>query len=292
MQVSLILRQRPRPKPAGRDLIGVIRGRTRALPACDRTLQSTSASIPAPQHLRSSDDRRHKGDDAPPEPANLTAIPLNGFGHPLARTLGELAAFANPIRLRGGQMLFDLGDRADYLFLVSSGALRSCRYLPDGRRHIGSFFLGGDCIGIGIADAYPFGAEAVTESALQRYPRREFDRLLTSRPMLGQAVLLATSESLIRAHERMFALGRNSAEARLAAFLLSLSARLGNGDHVHLPMPRIDIAYYLGVSGETVSRAFAHLRAKRLIAAHGRRDVRLLDRDRLAALARVRSAGR
>lgn len=203
----------------------------------------------------------------------------------LKAELAALDQFGMVMSLKREETLFLEGDQAKYYFKVVSGAVRSCRLLPDGRRHIGDFYLPGDFIALGQSGAYLFTAEAVTEVTLVRYVRNRVDRLIGERPQLGTCLFAMLSEDLSSAQKQMLLLGRKTALEKLASFLLTMADREGAGDHVGLPMTRADIADYLGLTIETVSRTLSQLKTARVIALRGAADIHILDREHLQELA-------
>jgi len=184
-----------------------------------------------------------------------------------------------------GNTLFHEGDRARRFFRMISGAVRSCRLLPDGRRQIDDFFLSGDFFGFGTGTTYSHSAEAIVGSTLLAYPLAPLDRLISDRPQVTRDLLLMMSRRLTEAQRHMDTVGRKAAGERIAIFLLEMARRCGGEDHVHLPMPRSDIADYLALSRETVSRVMTKFRRRGLIGLPAADEVVIVNRDALAALA-------
>ena len=180
--------------------------------------------------------------------------------------------------------IFFSGDRADRSFEVVQGAVSAYVQLRDGRRQIVDFFFPGDTFGLALAGRYPYNAEAISNLTLSS--RSAFDALVADADKAEMRTLFAsTVASLHDAHARMLLLGRKCAEERMASFLLLMAARIGVGDGVKLPMSRLDIADYLGLSIETVSRTFSTLRSDGLIALPTSRHVVLLRIEKLRELA-------
>jgi CRP-like cAMP-binding protein len=201
---------------------------------------------------------------------------------------GELSALdrvGTVITLRRDQALFEEGDAARYCYKVLTGALRSCRLLPDGRRHIGEFLLPGDFIGLELDDNYRCTAEAVGDATLMRYSRQAVDRMAEQQPRLGKRLLDRICGDLFAAQTQMLLLGRKNAVERLASFLLTMADRAGTGDHLSLPMTRSDIADHLGLTTETVSRVFGQLKSQGVIRLQASGEVLLRNRDGLETLA-------
>jgi CRP/FNR family nitrogen fixation transcriptional regulator len=182
------------------------------------------------------------------------------------------------------QPLFFEGDAAECYFKVVKGAVRSCKLLADGRRHIGEFFLAGDFIGLDAGETYRFAAEAVSETTLVRYARRKVDALIAQEPRIARSLVNIMRDGLSAARDHMALLGHMTAMERIASFLLNLEERCDNG-RVELPMTRTDIGDYLGLTMETVSRAFSQLRSDGIIKQRSVHEVAIIDRGALEALA-------
>jgi CRP/FNR family nitrogen fixation transcriptional regulator len=146
-----------------------------------------------------------------------------------------------------------------------SGAVRSCKLLADGRRHVNQFLLPGDFVAIESDDNYRSTVEAVSDAILVRFPRRAVDQMVQQQPQLGRGLLGILCEDLFAAQAQMLLLGRKSAVERLASFLLAMLERNGDHDRVELPMTRTDIADHLGLTVETISRLFSQLKTQGII---------------------------
>ena len=181
--------------------------------------------------------------------------------------LGVLDRLGSVILLRRDLALFREGDAANCYYKVVSGAVRSCKLLADGRRHITDFFLSGDFIGVDALKTYSCTAEAVDDATLVCYERRDIDALISHSPRVGQFLLSHVCAELSEARCRMLMLGRMSARERLASFLLRIAARSRHQDRdtIPLPMTRSDIGDHLGLRTETVCRTFADLKNAGLI---------------------------
>jgi len=182
------------------------------------------------------------------------------------------------------QPLFFTGDAADCYFKVVKGAVRSCKLLADGRRHIGDFFLAGDFIGLDADDTYAFTAEAVTETTLIRYARRKVDALAALEPRVAKSLVDIMREGLSSARDRMAMLGHMTASERIAFFLLNLADR-SDDTRIELPMTRTDIGDYLGLTMETVSRTFSQLKHDGVIKQRTVHEIAITDRAALEGLA-------
>src|SRR5580658_399852 len=140
-------------------------------------------------------------------------------------SLSALDRIGKAMSLVRGETLFYEGDAALYCFKVISGALRSCRVLADGRRHIAEFFLPGDFIALSAENAHRFTAEAVTETKLMRYPRHSVEQMTEAQPRLSRCLLDLLCRSLSAAQQQMLLLGRKNAVERMASFLLMMAER-------------------------------------------------------------------
>ena len=207
-----------------------------------------------------------------------------------ARTAGDgdlavLDRVGRVVSLRRNQALFGEGDPAQYFYKVLTGAVRSCRLLADGRRHIAEFLFPGDFIGFEAMGAYRSTVEAVSDTTLMRYSRSAIDWSVERQPQLGKSLLRIICGELYAAQAQQLLLGRKNAVERLASFLLAMAERSGEADRVSLPMTRGDIADHLGLSTETVSRVFSQFKSRGVIRVSGGSEVVLKDRDALEALA-------
>ncbi len=205
-----------------------------------------------------------------------------------AAELGGLRRIVSTVQCAAGQAVIHEGDPAEALFNVVAGAVKSYKLLPDGRRQITGFLFPGDFLGIALNDTYAYTAEALQATRLCRFPRRRLEALLAEFPNLGQRLLVEASNELVAAQDQMLLLGRKTAKERLASFLLALSeraARLGRPDSpVELSMSRGDIADYLGLTTETISRTLTQLRRSGVIRPAERGEIEIVQRAALRAL--------
>ena len=203
----------------------------------------------------------------------------------LAESLAALDGVGAVIALRRDEPLFRPTETAEFYFTVLKGAVRSCHVLADGRRHVGEFFLEGNFIGLDSAESYAFAAEAIVDSTLIRYSRRKVEAMAAAEPRIGQSIVEIMRAALAAARERMLLLGHMTAMERIASFLLELSERRNDG-RVSLPMTRTDIGDYLGLTMETVSRAFSQLKSDGIISQHGLHELTIAKPAALAELRR------
>jgi CRP/FNR family nitrogen fixation transcriptional regulator len=165
------------------------------------------------------------------------------------------------VRMRYGrdEEIFGEGETSRHVYRVISGAVRTYRVLSDGRRQIVEFHTAGDVFGLDGERSHALGAEAVGETTLQVMRRDAFLHEQGS-----EAAIRALLKKFHRAQAHMLLLGRHTACERVAAFLLDFRDR-GGADAFDLPMSRQDIADYLGLTIETVSRTFTQLQGARQI---------------------------
>lgn len=213
----------------------------------------------------------------------------------MCRVLGcdDLAAMRRigwTLHLRTGQPLFHEGDSATRVFTLTSGALKLYKLLPDGRRQVTGFMFPGDFLGISVDDEHAFTVEAVTESQLCGFSRSRFGDFAEAHPEVERELYRIAAHELAAAQAQMVLLGRKTAEERLASFFLALVGRAEKAaghkvSMIDLPMSRADIADYLGLTKETVSRVLASLKGKRIVRLEAQSRVEVLDRAGLAAMA-------
>ena len=192
-----------------------------------------------------------------------------------------------PHRKAAGEILFSEGEDAESVYEVTGGMLRLYKLLPDGRRQITGFATAGHLLGLAPEGICVYTAEALTEVTLRRYKRAAVERLIDEVPGFARRMLAATSQELRAAQDQMLLLGRKSASEKVASFLAMLAeqqARSGE-DELDLPMTRSDIADYLGLTIETVSRTLSKLKQAGLIALPTAVRIEILDRDRLEDMA-------
>ena len=198
----------------------------------------------------------------------------------------RLIAMAVGRRTAAGRMLFEEGDPADDVFTITAGMVKLYKLMSDGRRQIVGFLVPGDFLGLAFGRTYVYSAEAVVATTTCRFGRGQFLALLDACPTLEKEILARTATELAAAQEQMLLLGRKTARERVASFLLALARRRGTdpGRPLELAMSRADIADYLGLTMETVSRTLGRLGKDRLIELVDAHTVVL---RRLAALEQV-----
>lgn len=176
------------------------------------------------------------------------------------------------------------GELAEYVYKVMSGAVRLYKLLDDGRRQINGFYLPGDIFGIEMGKEHHFSAEAVAQSRILVVKRSALVSLASRENKVANELWSVTARELQHVQNLMTTLGRKSALERVAAFLLEMAKRVHNNQMIDLPMSRQDIADYLGLTIETVSRTFTQLESDATIELPTSRRVVLRNRGALARL--------
>jgi len=181
-----------------------------------------------------------------------------------------------PLRqLRAGEILFHAGSEADQVFNIVSGTLMATRIGTDGRRQVLSFLFRDNFVGLSASNTYFFTVEAVTAATVACRPRRVLATRLDKDPQAERAFLHMVLRVFENSLDLVYSLGQRTAVERLAVFLLYLRnrQRIATGlpesapvlALIELPMSRQDIADFLGLKKETVSRSFTQLDTRGLI---------------------------
>ncbi|MHC2291696.1 helix-turn-helix domain-containing protein [Bradyrhizobium barranii] len=202
-------------------------------------------------------------------------------GHLAALAGGRVAC--SEFKYRRGIEIFGEGEDAEYVYQITSGAVRTYKMLPDGRRQINAFHLQGDMFGFENGITHRFSADALVETHVRIIKRGSILNAMQSRVVSTKTLICYVTQNLQHAEDHMLLLGRKTALERVAAFLLEMDERLNHPPMIVL-MNRRDIADYLGITLETVSRAFSVLRDEALLRFDGntQRRLELLDRQVLA----------
>jgi len=191
--------------------------------------------------------------------------------------------------LANEENLFTEGDPAAAFFTVLKGALRLSKSLPDGRRQITGFALPGEFIGLAAGQLYVHNDDALTDVSLCRFSISDLERIGEEFPKMNSRLLAMTNSSLSLAQDHMLLLGRMNALEKTANFLCGLIDRAAAADQptdpLALPMCRADIADYLGLTIETVSRTFTRLKVDKIISLPEHNRVRVNDMSALLRLA-------
>lgn len=195
------------------------------------------------------------------------------------------------IRLAAGQPLFHEGAPANRVFTLTKGMLKLYKLLPDGRRQVTGFMHPGDLLGVSIDGEHAFSAEALEPVELCSFAQTRFDDFVEGHPKMERELYRHAVHELAAAQQQMVLLGRKTAAERLASFFIGVAERVERRGVEHarfidLPMSRSDIADYLGLTKETVSRVLAILKRQRVIRLENLNRVELLDRPALETIAR------
>jgi CRP/FNR family transcriptional regulator, nitrogen fixation regulation protein len=174
--------------------------------------------------------------------------------------------------------IYGEGEPAEFVYKVVRGAVRTARYLEDGRRQIGAFHLAGDIFGCEAGDSHRFSAEAISDCEVLLVRRSALDKAVAQDANAARQLWTLTSARLEQLQDQLMLLGRMTASERVEAFLLDMSKRKSSTGAVDLPMSRNDIADYLGLTIETVSRTFSQLKRSRAISLNSSRNVVLRNR--------------
>src|SRR5712691_2962093 len=194
-----------------------------------------------------------------------------------AAPTGPIEPVGAPMSFARNAEIYGENDPADRLYTVISGTIRTCKVLIDGRRQIGAFYLPGETFGLETGDVHAFSAQAVTDAEVlvvkrsDLILRAEWDNEVTRR------LWILLGRELQRAQGHALLLGKTARE-RVASFLLEMAGRIRSSDEVELPMSRQDIADYLGLTIETVSRMLTQFENRSTIALPSSKRIALRNR--------------
>jgi CRP/FNR family transcriptional regulator len=227
------------------------------------------------------------------QPADTTHhfVPtIAGFGGRSAvrtppRGIDPLASLGSRVEFRSHDAMVHEGDDAEWLFRIKNGIVKLQRILSDGRCQIVGLLFAGDFLGLAGEAAAPYSAYAVGGVSADRFSRRAMEQLCESSIPVARQLLRWANEELAAAQEQMLLLGCKTPREKFASFLLRLIHRQDNSDLVRLPMTRTDIADYLGLTLETVSRTMSQFRRDGLIMPLDRSAVRIVDLPSIEQLA-------
>jgi CRP/FNR family transcriptional regulator, nitrogen fixation regulation protein len=191
--------------------------------------------------------------------------------------IGAVMPFARNAEIYGEN------ERVEHLYRVLKGSVRTYKVLRDGRRHIAAFYLPGDVFGFEAGDRHTLSAEAIADCQLLVLHRAAVAALAARDSSVAGQLWAMTVAELHRAQDQVVLVVR-TAQERVAGFLLEMSKRSRNSDHINLPMSRQDIADYLGLTIETVSRALTQFKDAKAITLPTSRHIVLRDREALRRL--------
>jgi CRP/FNR family transcriptional regulator, anaerobic regulatory protein len=223
---------------------------------------------------------------------------LNPICLPLAVSLDELDELENIMRrgrpLKRGEHLFRASDPFESVFAVRSGAVKSYALSEEGEEQVTGFYLPGEIVGMdGISTAHHMSsAKALETASVCEIPFTKLEELSSKIPKLQHHFFSLMSREIQADRELHMLLSKKSADDRIASLLLSLSARQQrrglSAQRIRLPMSRYDIANYLGLAVETVSRIFTRFQQQGMLAVEGR-EIEILDRESLCGNGRLRA---
>ena len=235
---------------------------------------------------------RHEKEDRYDYPYDLDQSQVTDLGHSRTDAVHPgipLNCVSSLKQFRANENVYFEGDAVKHLFEVSEGVLKLYKLTRDGRRQITGFRYPGQMLGLQVQDGYVHTAETITEAKLIRYSRSDLERLTKEVLGLAQWLLGLATLELVAAQNQMLLLGRKTASERLASFFWRLLEESENGDDdertVFLPMARADIADYLGLTSETVSRMLSRFKVEGIIQLRRNGYVKIRDVDRLRELA-------
>jgi CRP-like cAMP-binding protein len=168
--------------------------------------------------------------------------------------------------------IYGEGEAAEFVYQVVSGAVRTYKVLADGRRQIASFYLPGDMFGLEIGDTHAFSAEAISSSKIALTKRNRVADLAARDSEVSHQLFNAVGSELRRVQDHILLLIK-TAQERVAGFLLEMAKRSAGEKEIDLPMSRQDIADYLGLTIETVSRTITSLEQAEFIALPSARTI-------------------
>jgi CRP/FNR family nitrogen fixation transcriptional regulator len=210
-------------------------------------------------------------------------IEQSGMGLEPSTRSGVLsrAGLGISMKFAAGVEIYGEGEPVEYVHEILHGAVRTVKMLSDGRRTIGGFYFAGDVLSIEHGRNHSLSAEAIVDTGLRVAKCRTLIRTVGSDRELARELFGLTSQEIVRVHDHALMLIK-TAQERVASFLLEMWERISVHNLVLLPMPRQDIADYLGVTIETVSRTFTLLENSRVIALPNARTVVVRDPSALA----------
>jgi CRP/FNR family nitrogen fixation transcriptional regulator len=213
----------------------------------------------------------------------------SGHRRPNSRELDALAGagvVCSEFCYGRGREIFGESERAQYFYQIKCGAVRTCRLLADGRRQITAFYLPGDIFGIENGPAHRFTAEAIIRTTVQ-LTKRENVVPGDKNAVVTNNILKLVTRNLQHAESHLLLLGRQTSIEKVAAFLIEMDERSAAAGVICLPMSRRDIADYLGLALETVSRVMSLLRDENVLIFldQSQRQIVLRDRTKLVKLA-------
>ncbi len=193
---------------------------------------------------------------------------------------GSIELMGAPMPFARNAEIYGENEPAEYLYKVVSGSVRTYKVLNDGRRQIGAFYLPGDVFGLEIGNEHTFSAEAIADSRILVFKRGALVSLAERDNDVARELWTMTAGELERVQDHILLLIK-TAQERVAGFLLEMAKRGQANNEIDLPMSRQDIADYLGLTIETVSRTLTQLENSAAIAVPSSRRILLRNRAAL-----------
>jgi CRP-like cAMP-binding protein len=200
--------------------------------------------------------------------------------HTLKQSIDLIGA---PMPFARNAEIYGENEPAEYLYKIVSGSVRTYKVLNDGRRQIGAFYMPGDVFGLEIGDVHTFSAEAIADCKVLVFKRGALMSLAGRDNEVARELWTMTAGELQRVQDHILLLIK-TAQERVAGFLLEMAKRVLTGNEIDLPMSRQDIADYLGLTIETVSRTLTQLENAAAIAVPTSRRIVLRNRAALNRL--------
>ena len=223
--------------------------------------------------------------------ADIHSAAMNLAGLPPAA--GRDTAFHASLALMGAKLpyarnqeIYGQDEPAEFVYRLVSGSVRTYKLLDDGRRQVGAFYLPGDIFGLESGATHRLTAEAIGDTIVLAVKRSTLAALAQTDATIARELWQMTARELDHVHDQLVLLGRSSAQERVASFLVEMSKRSQSDGGFELPMSRQDIADYLGLTIETVSRTLSQMERKAFIELPTSRKVRIKNQ---AALRRMQS---
>lgn len=205
-----------------------------------------------------------------------------------SHALEEFSALSKTRAFEDGQLIFSEGKNNEYLGSITHGIVKIYKLLDDGRQQIVSLGFPGDMLGNIVDAEYNYFAESVGETKICFYQVARINSFAESNPEIYRSILGKTTEQLGHAREWLLLLGRKTAQEKIASFLLLLAEhhKGSSPDQAFkIPLKRQEIADFLGLTIETVSRHFSNLKSKQLIREYAGHMLTIVDHEALRNIA-------
>jgi CRP-like cAMP-binding protein len=220
-------------------------------------------------------------------PSGTIPVTPRAEARPRSGASGKAGSLDRTMQLMGAVILyarnaevFGYDGPADYIYKIVTGGVRTYKILADGRRQIGAFYLPGDIFGLQSGDKHALAAEAMTDAKVLVVKRSALHALAGCDASIAQELFALTSRQLQCMQRRIMLLAKNAQE-RVATFIVEMAERSPASNTVELPMSRQDIADYLGLTTETVSRTLTYLQCTAMIDVPTSRRIVLRNRQAL-----------